>query len=328
MDVRTIAQKIGDGARLQWVGVAGDELEALIVEPGGSKSIVSVFIDTDEESMPQLMCEEPGSEMLSTTVLPRSGILGELRWASVHGVNVETDVSATTGNAFPLPESRVISLAAWCSCGYRLIITTEKGSKRDCIVVRDSRALVERFCDEMSKHMPMWLVGWNSYAFDNYCMLIHASENVDIFFERTVTRSAFGNRTGYILNIPGVYNVDLYVYLDRTQRERYPQLSLGAVAKQLGAPAKTHMPGMTGDYIDAMLDYNMNDSRVTALLWDLTGASQDIPNLACVLCAPVWDCVRYVTGVMSATVIASECLARGICFCWAKCLPSGKYQGG
>ncbi|PWY68000.1 DNA/RNA polymerase [Aspergillus sclerotioniger CBS 115572] len=77
-----------------------------------------------------------------------------------------------------------------------------------------------------------------------------------------------------------------------------------------------------------MLDYNMNDSRVTALLWGLTGADQDIPNLACVLCAPVWDCIRYVTGMMSATVIASECLSRGMCFCWAKCLPNGKYQGG
>lgn len=352
MDVRTLAKKISEGTRLQWVGIVGGETEALLVEPDGSRRMVAVFIDTEEESMPQLISGEPDCEMLPTTVLPRNGVLGDHRWAAVHGINVggtckpgvaqdlllppgcvcgydiETDVSATTGNAFPLPESRIISLAVWCTCGYRLLITTEKYNNRGAKYAHDSAELVSIFCREMVEHTPMWLIGWNSYAFDNYCMLILSRDDVAEYFERTVTRSSFGNRVGYILNIPGTYNVDLYVYLDRTQREAYPRLSLGAVAQELGAPAKTKMPSVEGGYIDKMLDYNMNDSKVTAILWGLTGADADIPNLAGVLCSPVYDCARYITGGMSSGIIASECLSEGICFAWAKCPPTGKYQGG
>lgn len=85
----------------------------------------------------------------------------------------------------------------------------------------------------------MWLIGWNLYVFDNYCMLVHAPDDVDLYFICTMTRTSRGNRVGYILNIPGIYDVVLYVYLDRTQRDKYPQLGLGVVAGQLGAPLKT-----------------------------------------------------------------------------------------
>lgn len=352
MDLSTLAKRVSGGHRIRWVGMNGGDTEALIIDPHGKEYMVAIHIDTDEQSMPQLICGEPGSEMLPTTVLPRSGDLGELRWASVHGVNIggkcipgsgarpllptgcvcgydiETDISAATGNAFPLPESRIISLAVWCDCGYKLLITTERCDQDDVVYVSNSIELVEEFCCRMVDHRPMWLVGWNSYAFDNYCMLIHSPDNVGMYFERTVIRTTFGNKVGYILNFPGTYNVDLYAYLDRTQRDRYPQLGLGVVAKQLGAPAKTQMPSMEESSIASMLEYNMNDSKITAMLWTMTGADHDIPNMACVSSSPVYDCIRHVTGAMSSCVIASECLSEGVCFGWAQCLPMGKYQGG
>lgn len=352
MDVKLLAHRITGGHRIRWAGIVDGAVEVLMLDAKGKEYMVAIHIDTDEESMPQLLCGEPGSEMLHTTVLPRSGDLGELRWASIHGVNVggsckpgsgmrpllpggcvcgydiETDISATTGDAFPLPESRIISLAVWCDCGYKLLITTEKYDAEGVISVANSAELIEEFCCRIVEHRPMWLVGWNSYAFDNYCMLVHSPDSVARYFDRTVIRTTFGNKVGYILNFPGTYNVDLYAYLDRTQRDRYPQLSLGVVAKQLGAPEKMQMPDMDESGIEAMLEYNMNDSKVTAMLWGMTGADHDIPNMACVSCSPVYDCIRYVTGSMSACVIASQCLREGTCFGWAKCLPMGKYQGG
>ncbi|KAL4864627.1 hypothetical protein BDV12DRAFT_200956 [Aspergillus spectabilis] len=210
MDISVVAGKVRDGYRIQWVGMVDGYINALLVSPDGTKDMVAVYIGTDEESMPQYVCSEPDSEMLATTVLPRDGVLGDLRWAAVHGLNaggscipgaaqrpilpdgcvcgydIETDISATTGNAFPLPESRIISLAMWCSCGYRLLITTEKCDRRDVTYVGTSRELVDEFCVEVTKHMPMWLIGWNSYAFGNYCMLIHSSEESGVFFTRTV----------------------------------------------------------------------------------------------------------------------------------------------
>lgn len=353
MDTATLAKRIEGGYRIRWVGIVCGMVEALVVSPTGEEQMTGIHISTDEDSMRQLLCGEPDSEMLPTTVLPRNGDLGELRWTTIHGVNVggtckpgsgmrpllptnncvcgydiETDISATTGNAFPLPESRIISLAAWCSCGYRLLLTTEAYDDRDVITVTDSKALVDAFCERMVEHRPMWLVGWNSYAFDNYCMLVHASNDAGMYFEKTAMRTSHGNKVGYIINFPGIYNVDLYLYLDRTQRDRYPQLGLGVVARQLGAPEKMQMPNIESDSIQMMLEYNMNDSKITSMLWKMTGADHDIPNMACVSCSPVYDCIRHITGSMSACVIASQCLSEGVCFGWAKCLPMGKYQGG
>lgn len=353
MDTVTLAQMVEDGYRIRWTGMVYGMAEALLVSPSGEEEMVSIYISTDEDSMPQVSCGEPDSELLPTMVLPRNGELGEMRWVTVHGINVggtskpgagirpmlpppgcacgydiETDISATTGNAFPLPESRIISLAVWCSCGYRLLITTEEYDGSDAVVAASSSDLIDVFCEEMTKHRPMWLIGWNSYAFDNYCMLIHASEDASVYFEKTAMRTSHGNKVGYIMNFPGTYNVDLYLYLDRTQRDRYPQLGLGVVAKQLGAPSKMAMPNIETGSIKLMLEYNMNDSKITSMLWKMTGADRDVPTMACVSCSPVYDCIRHITGSMSACVIASQCLSEGICFGWAKCLPMGKYQGG
>ncbi|KAL3440025.1 DNA/RNA polymerase [Aspergillus insuetus] len=77
-----------------------------------------------------------------------------------------------------------------------------------------------------------------------------------------------------------------------------------------------------------MLEYNMNDSKITALLWGLTKANYAIPNMATVSCSPMYDCIRNVTGAMAADIVASECLSIGKCFGWANCPPTGKYQGG
>ena len=351
MNCTSVRALVTGGWRIRWVGHEDGALSILMTSPSGTIRTSTLEIETIESGMPQILCGDADTEMLPTTVIPRNGEYGELRWAAVHGLNVggngspgvtrpslpdgcvcgydiETDTSGTTGDAFPLPESRIVSLTCWCTCGYRLSITTEEVDSADTLAVASSSALVASFCAHIAGHRPMWLIGWNSYAFDNYCMLIHAPRASERHFLRTAVRTSFGTRPGYILNFPGTYNVDLYAYLDRTQRHRYPQLSLSAVSAALGGPPKTTMPDLRTCTVAQMLSYNMNDSMVTSLLWRLTGACHSIPSIACASCSPVYDCVRHITGSMSTCTVASECLSRGICYCWSAHPPVGRYKGG
>lgn len=96
--------------------------------------------------------------------------------------------------------------------------------------------------------MPLWLIGWNSLCFDNTCLLVSAPSQYERYFRGATVRLTSGPKSGYILNIPGVNNVDLFVYLERTQKHRFKNLSLSNVAKEMGGPEKTQMPLSRGSY--------------------------------------------------------------------------------
>lgn len=75
MDISILAARISRGSRIHWVGMVDGHITAIFAHLDGARDMIPVHIGTDEESMPQLACAEPDSEMLPTTVLPRSGNL-------------------------------------------------------------------------------------------------------------------------------------------------------------------------------------------------------------------------------------------------------------
>lgn len=247
------------------------------------------------------------------------------------GYDLELDLRGQTKGGFPLPSVPILSAALWCSCGYRKFITTMDCDFEDCIPSCTQESLVSATINCITEHRPLWLVGWNCYSFDNTCLAYHASNDILSMFKRVKVGSAGDVDYGYILNIAGVYNVDAYSYLQRNpgHSSKLPDLSLYGVAKYKGTTLKTEMPDLYAvSSPREIMDYNMNDSAITAELWLKIGLDIEIPSLAACACAPVYDCIRYMTGAMAACALSSDAVSADMLIDWSKCSRVLKYEGG
>ena len=81
------------------------------------------------------------------------------------------------------------------------------------------------------------------------------------------TRS-FGKPTyGSIINIPGTYNIDLELYMGKSQY-KFPSFKLGDVAESVGVPGKMKILLMDDEVDEQELrEYNLNDCVVTLAIW-------------------------------------------------------------
>jgi DNA polymerase elongation subunit (family B) len=177
--------------------------------------------------------------------------------------------------------------------------------------------------------MPLWLVGYNCYQFDNCALEYHAPRTSKRIFRAINSGAKSVSRHAFYIDLLGINNVDLYSYLDKCLRRKYTALSLGAVAQYHGIGGKTQMPTSEDEStLYKLIDYNINDSRLTSVLWHRTDANKQILGLCVASCAPIIDCVRYVTGTMASCAVSSYCISNSMLMDWSECNLRIGYEGG
>ena len=249
------------------------------------------------------------------------------------GYDIELDMRGETRGGFPLPSVPILSVALWCICGYKLFISTMSIDKSYCVTVRSQSELVSVLIKELILHRPLWLVGWNCYSFDNTCLSYNAiGSEYTAYFRKVKISTANVVDYGYIMDIPGIYNVDPLIYMQRSpafMAKYNKDFSLYGVAKKLGVAAKTEMPDLYSDLkpLD-ILDYNMNDSIIPTEIWIKTGLIEEIPSLALASCCHVYDVCRYMTSVTARCPLSAEAMAIGMKIDWSECKPVSEYKGG
>ncbi|KAF5531578.1 hypothetical protein FNAPI_13214 [Fusarium napiforme] len=294
-----LKQKVSKGARIRWCGQAK-----------GGRIVVQIF-KGDISSFFQVEVDELVANWKSYGVLRNGGARKPL--ADVGYVPSKTDSFVTYRNATVLG----INISGDC--------TIES--------VRSQAELVSAFMDQIIAHQPLWLVGWNCYAFDNTCLSYNAiSTDYTAYFRKVKISTASVVDYGYIMDIPGVYNVDPLIYMQRSpplMKKYNKDFSLYGVAKKLGVTAKTEMPDLYADLKPLeILDYNMNDALIPVEIWLKTGLVQEIPSLALTSCCHVYDCCRYMTSVTARCPLSAEAMAIGMRIDWSECEPVLEYRGG
>lgn len=260
---------------------------------------------------------------------PGSGNPASIEERCVCGYDIELNMSGHGKGEFPMPDVSILSCALWCSCGYRAFLTSMDMNGDSITGSLQSCDIVSLTIDMVKEHSPQWLVGWNNFAFDNLCMHYHAVEPYKSMFKQVKTGSASTIDYGYILDIEGVYNADPYCYFYRSPGHNYDDMSLAGVAAKEGVIAKKDMPNLEGfgDPYEIM-DYNMTDSAAAAQIWMSTGMTDEIFNLSVCSCAPVYDCVRYMTGAIWGMAISSECIKEMKIMDWSVSTREVEYAGG
>lgn len=135
-----------------------------------------------------------------------------------------------------------------------------------------------------------------------------------------VRTGSFGKPTyGSIINIPGTYNIDLQLYMGKSQY-KFPSFNLGDVAESVGVPGKMKMPLMD-DKVDEqeLREYNLNNCVVTLAIWEKEKIGHIIPSIAVCTASPVYVCCRYVTGTLASLGYSSYCIVRGVSVEWTSC---------
>lgn len=347
------------GSEIVWVGsITNTEIAIRILE---NKISNIYYFDITKLSAPKdsyvVKHNEATTEPLSfvDVTWQRRGWLRSIRVASIYGINVgcnfkpglgnvpkvsnslctmgydiETSQGLTSNGSFPPPYSRITSIALWCSCGYCKAWTTIKHQTiPDLVYCKHSKQLVEFSLSAISDHMPQWLVGYNCYQFDNCSLLAHAPKHMRYMFKSINSGSKSVSRHAFYIDILGVNNVDLYSYLDKKMRGTYKALNLGAVAQYHNMAGKTQMPTTEDESsIYDLISYNINDSMLTAQLWHITTACEQIVNLCAISCTPVVDCTRFISGTMASCAVSSYCISQGMLMDWSECNLRIGYEGG
>lgn len=230
------------------------------------------------------------------------------------------DIESSTENELPggfgLPDAEIISVCALCSCGSSL---RSFGGSSNCSL---------RLYEWVTSHKPRWLIGWNNYLYDNQALLYHCSAWKAV--SSVVRVSAVGNvGYGILFDIAGVYNIDAYVYVLRSRPAQFDAYSLSSIASSLQVTQKMSMPTMTSSTSrEVILEYNMNDCRVTLDIW-LT-LNVDMELIALCLCAScsMYDACRYVTGTMMGCMLASYATSTASRLLWNPCSVKYDFEGG
>lgn len=356
-----LADAVSQGSIILWVGSYDDNSVVVrLVNPDGVRSRfvsmdVSQLARKESNVVVRHMEATSESQSLVGATWQRTGWLRSLRLASMHGVNVcsacspgiestpaqvmrqctmgydiEVSQKFARNGSFPPHNSAITSIALWCTCGYGEAWTTIRhDSVPGLSYCYDSTDLVEKSMMAIYKHCPQWLVGYNSYKFDNCVLAYHCPPHLKNCFRTITSGSKSAAAYSFYMDIPGVNNVDLYTYLDKCLRRKYTALGLGNVATHHGIGGKGQMPSQQDETtVYELVSYNMMDSELTSKLWEVTGAMKQVVGLCVASCSPVVDCVRYVSGTMASCALSSYCISRGMVLDWSECDLDLPYEGG
>lgn len=354
-----LREKIASGAEIIWVGTVDEK--SILVRVIQNDTDVIYGIDpsalpkpSKENAVIRVEATKPSKSAIDV-LWGLYGWLIRLRRVTVYGINVsgdcntgsgrmaklngtyctmgydiETSMSLTQNDSFTPSYSKITSLAVWCTCGYRKAWTTIKHKPLGGLYyVPTSKRLVRCFIRDVAEHKPMWLVGYNCYQFDNCSINFHCPDDLRQHMRPIFSGSKAKISYSFYIDIVGVNNMDLYLYLDKLKRGKYKNLGLDTVAKESGLPGKLHMPSGEGaDDVYALVAYNSIDSELTARLWHITGSCDEVIYLSVVSCSPVADCARLVSGTMSSDAISSKCISQNRLMDWSLCETELNYEGG
>ena len=358
-DLNSIQHLIDSGYEILWTG-SRDETE-IIVRLSNNDEDTLMKISLDELPRPNkrnaVKHMEATSKPLSFVDVTwhKSGWLKALRIASIYGINIsskckpglgilptpskngctmgydiETSQHLTRKGSFPPPYSKITSIAIWCSCGYCRAWTTIKHDKiKDLVYCPSSKRLVRLSLMDIQAHMPKWLVGYNCYQFDNCSLKYHCPKDLVHVFKPINSGSKAASSFSFYIDLLGINNVDLYAYLDKCLRGQYSNLSLDSVAKHHLLSGKLQMPHEEDSQsVYELIRYNITDSKLTAILWHETDVCRQVTELCVASCAPLIDCVRYVTGTMASCAVSSYCISNNMMMDWSQCNLRIGYEGG
>jgi hypothetical protein len=322
-----------EGRVIRWAGTSAAGVFHVVLESGGGERSkyacdpLSWPLPSSASKRLQFVEADKSSKAIEACSPPDETVFKESRRASVFGVNIggdcelgackkygavdgctmaydiETRMDKTRKEGFALMDSDILSIAAKCSCGLEFYVSADEPAS--------SSEMVSRLLTVMLDHSPLWTIGWNSYNFDNECMRFHCSSELKSLF--LVSRTgAFGKPTyGAIINIPGIYNVDLQLYMVKSLY-KLRSFRLGDVAKDMGVTNKMKMPTMEeGVDPEELRIYNLNDCTVTLDIWKKEKIEYIIPSLALCTSSPIYDCSRYVTGTLAPLGYSSYCVSEG-----------------
>ena len=354
-----LQEEVYSGTKILWVGSLSDTEVLIRLYKDGKNKIVqfdnntllapkNAYVVTHNEATSK-------PESFVGIIWQRKGWLKSLRVASIYGINIgskckpglgvipdeipnvctmgydiETSLALVKEGGFPPPYSKILSIALWCSCGYCKAWTTIKHKPvKDIVYCKTSSQLVELSINAIREHMPLWLVGYNCYQFDNCSLGYHAPRNMLSIFRPINSGAKSVSRHAFYIDLPGINNVDLYSYLDKCLRRTYTALNLGTVAQFHKIPGKKQMPTTEDEStIFQLIDYNIHDSLITSILWHKTGVCNQVLGLCVASCTPVVDCIRYITGTMVSCAVSSYCISKGILMDWSECNLRIGYEGG
>lgn len=344
------------GGKIKWVGYTQGSVVCHLLSNSRSLKIQiperEILAQSSSNSITKLEAQVPGSEIgiwptskgwqdmcriacisglgLGGCGLPRMGAAFSELQCCYASYDIEVDTGGKESAGFPLADSRILSAAFVCSCGFERVLSTCGRFESDTsIAASDSTDLADKLISLIECHEPMWLIGYNCYAFDNCCLCYSASASNKAKFRRVTTGSHVGPQNAFYLDLSGIYNVDMYLYLDKTMRHRYDNLSLDTVAKSHDLSGKLDV-----DYrnlesnVPLLLEYNLDDCRKTQLLWLRTGCNVQIPSLSAAASCPVVDCVRFVSGSMASCAMSSFAMSTDRMMDWSCVEPVGTYTGG
>lgn len=359
IDLVALKALIEHGYEILWTG-SRDESEVIVrICNGEEDTLVKLLLSM----FPRPRARKPIKHMEATAkplsfvdiTWHRGGWLKALRVASIYGVNVssrckpglgtlptptksgctmgydiETSQHLTRKGSFPPSYSRITSIAVWCSCGYCKAWTTIPHNKvKDLVYCPSSKRLVRLSLMDIQTHMPKWLVGYNCYQFDNCCLKYHCPGDLVHIFRPINSGSKAASSFSFYIDLMGINNVDLYSYLDKCLRGQYANLSLNSVAMHHSMGGKLSMPqSEDSQSVYELIRYNIVDSKLTVLLWHETDVSRQVTELCVASCAPLIDCVRYVTGTMASCAVSSYCISMDTLMDWSSCDLRIGYEGG
>lgn len=245
------------------------------------------------------------------------------------GYDIELNMKNETGRGFPLENVPILSCALWCSCGYKLFLTSMDMQGHNIVGNLSSTGICHAALDSIAEHRPQWTIGWNNFSFDNSCMKFHSKGEYRNLFHQVKVGAANVVSYGYVMNVEGVYNIDPFCYIQRNPYHNYSDMSLAGVAKSVNAVAKKNMPDLSGaGNPQEIMEYNMADSEAAVDIVVKTGIIKELCYLATCAAAPLYDCVRFMTGAMVGMSYSSEAMCEGKNVDWSKATREITYLGG
>lgn len=318
-----------------------------------TKLEADIYADSDSDSGEGL--QEQVDDGLESAALFKCGrMLSSLRKASIYGYTQGSDM--TTGPSVPpqetpqmhtmgydietesmmdlksltMPHDRITCASIWCTCGYSVSYNSMDKSIIESEYFTTSAAICDQMHKDIMEHSPDWLVGYNSFRFDNLCMAYHSKL---ARYEKVAVKSTGKASPALMMYQRGINNIDAYVYMDVVYRSKFASLSLGAVAKDLGLDGKGSMPTKselsTKEGRMAHVRYNLKDSQLTAQVFEKLDIARQLIALCSVMKSAMVDVCRYTTGTMMACMISSYALSEGQTMSWSRCSHiMDRFEGG
>ena len=175
-------------------------------------------------------------------------------------------------------EKNIIMISVWSNFGLKKVLATKKCGKPECESYDDEEALIKAFISLIKKNSPEIIVTYNGDGFDWPYLKERAGKHrikIDLGVDGSViklTRKAFNNAA----RIKGLVHLDLYQFVSNVLSAslKTNSLDLNSVAQELIGESKLKINwddffnNWKKGSINELIDYSINDSRVTYKLFD------------------------------------------------------------